>query len=450
MPPIYRRAATSNNDSSTSSDSDRYSQSTVPTSIPSLNHGSISSAAESDRDVRVHYESSQESSTWGDNARASVNTYCSTVPSFDEALEDDDEGAYGHYNYYDYYEKAPRNEAVPATPAEFAQLFPSIRRFQIRHDDASADGDMNIRVDTNLNERGGMPQLITIFHLRMYDLQKREFSLRRYGRDCGREVAHTHQKKPETLKRPGLQRSVSKAFQSFRSKSPEVEKPQAGIVRQDSGYGSSLEDEDGDCHAEKQCQQQRKETETTTQCNAIAMEFSNYAHVCITRKGTRATRKYDFEYWGKNYSWKRLIRKNPATAEDEISYQLVNNASDNIVAVILPDPVSPMTETINGEFVPPCSFYLKDSLADPINGPADVADVIMTTGLMALVDDCIKRKFRQRKMVQLNIPLPMTPNKRVNLEYVGPKRLIDEVFNRRPTMHMRSMSVPISSPNKRR
>lgn len=435
MPPIYRRATTTND--SSMSECDRSSQSTVPSSIPSLEqHGSMSSPTDSE----IY-----------DCGRASANTYCSTVPSFDEGIEEDDE-AYGHYDYYDYYDKAPRSEAVPATPAEFAELYPSIRRFQIRHDDASADGDMNIRVDTDLNERGGIPKLITLFHLRMYDLQKREFSLRRYGRDCGREVAHTHQKKVDTPKRPAIQRSVSKAFQSFRGKSEQER--QMGIQRQDSGYGSSLdEEEEGDNHSEKL---RRKETEESSkQCNAIAMEFSNYAHVCITRKGTKTTRKYDFEYWGKNYSWKRLIRKNPATAEDEISYQLVNNNNDNIVAVILPDPVSPMSinNDLNGEFVPPCSFYLKDSLSDPINGPADVADVIMTTGLMALVDDCIKRRFRTRKLVQLNIPLPMTPSKRVNLEYVGPKRLIDEVFNRRPAMHMRSMSTPVSAvmnPNKRR
>src|SRR5690606_10136079 len=116
----------SKNDSSNSSESDRYSQSTVPTSIPSLNHGSMSSAADSERDVRVHYGASHDSSNWNDGARASVNTYCSTVPSFDEGLEDD-EASYGHYDYCDYYEKAPRHEAVPATPAEFAQLYPSIR-----------------------------------------------------------------------------------------------------------------------------------------------------------------------------------------------------------------------------------------------------------------------------------------------------------------------------------
>ena len=70
--------------------------------------------------------------------------------------------------------------------------------------------------------------------------------------------------------------------------------------------------------------------------------------------------------------------------------------------------------------------------------------VIMATGLTALVDDCIKRRFHKKKTVQLVLPMPMIKNPmKMNLEYVGPKRLIDEVFNRRPTLS-RSQSTQSS------
>lgn len=59
----------------------------------------------------------------------------------------------------------------------------------------------------------------------------------------------------------------------------------------------------------------------------------------------------------------------------------------------------------------------------------------MATGLTALVDDCIKRKFHKKKTVQLVLPVPMAKSPmKMKMEYVGPKRLIDEVFNRRPSL----------------
>lgn len=59
--------------------------------------------------------------------------------------------------------------------------------------------------------------------------------------------------------------------------------------------------------------------------------------------------------------------------------------------------------------------------------------VVIATGLMALVDDCIKRRFHSKQTTQMHIPLLRnTSFKMANLEYIGPKRLIDEVFNRKP------------------
>jgi hypothetical protein len=52
---------------------------------------------------------------------------------------------------------------------------------------------------------------------------------------------------------------------------------------------------------------------------------------------------------------------------------------------------------------------------------------------MALVDDCIKRRFNSKQSTQLHIPLIRNASFKMNMEYIGPKRLIDEVFNRTNT-----------------
>ena len=53
--------------------------------------------------------------------------------------------------------------------------------------------------------------------------------------------------------------------------------------------------------------------------------------------------------------------------------------------------------------------------------------VVVATGLMALVDDSIKLNFHTKQTTQLHIPLFRN---KMHLDYIGPKRLIDEVFNR--------------------
>lgn len=63
-----------------------------------------------------------------------------------------------------------------------------------------------------------------------------------------------------------------------------------------------------------------------------------------------------------------------------------------------------------------------------------IASVIVTTGLVALVDDCIKRKYHKKKTVQLMLPTTGKSPLKMNMEYVGPRRFMDELFNRRPTI----------------
>lgn len=56
--------------------------------------------------------------------------------------------------------------------------------------------------------------------------------------------------------------------------------------------------------------------------------------------------------------------------------------------------------------------------------------VVISTGLIALVDDSIKRRWHSRHGRQLLLPISRSSSFRMNMEYIGPKRLIDEVFNR--------------------
>ena len=62
---------------------------------------------------------------------------------------------------------------------------------------------------------------------------------------------------------------------------------------------------------------------------------------------------------------------------------------------------------------------------------ADHFSVIVATGLIALVDDSIKSHWHSKQHVHMPIPALMKSPLKMNMDYVGPKRLIDEVFNRR-------------------
>jgi len=70
--------------------------------------------------------------------------------------------------------------------------------------------------------------------------------------------------------------------------------------------------------------------------------------------------------------------------------------------------------------------------------------VVVATGLIALVDDCIKRRFHQKQSTQLHIPLIRNASFKMNMEYIGPKRLIDEVFHRTNRGGPPSRHVPAS------
>jgi hypothetical protein len=58
--------------------------------------------------------------------------------------------------------------------------------------------------------------------------------------------------------------------------------------------------------------------------------------------------------------------------------------------------------------------------------------VIISTGLITLVDDCIKRHFhsksKPRRSHSYNVPLT---NSKVDVEFVTPRKMVESIFKRR-------------------
>lgn len=334
-----------------------HSQSTAPTDYsrrPSLKQYHSTGAP--------HIGNPWEESAHEIDGRASVATYASTIPSEEDFDEDEDLFC------------VPENEdesfpstAIPSTPADFAEHFPSTRRLNIKHDDATLDGNMNLRIDTEIKDTEGYPVDLTLFHLRMHDLKNREFSLRRYSRDSGREVCHSSRK---PSKKPGLQRSMSEKLSSLRPKSETKTSTLQGLKRNDSGYGSLC----GDELDEESFREPPKSTSSIPlPSNTVHLEFSNYAHVDIARRGIKSSKRYEFEYWGTQYAWKRLVSRTGSFKET--SYHLVDMESSRPIAHIVPSPMTKaeaQEEESMGGWVPPCSMWISDERIT--QGLTDVAE----------------------------------------------------------------------------
>ena len=297
--------------------------------------------------------------------RSSTGTYASTVLSTEDI---DDEVP--DFEVPEYVQGQSRT-AVPSSPEDFSDFFPSTRGLYIRHDDSTLDGNMNLRVDTEIPASEGGKLDLTLFHLRMHDLKNREFSLRRYCRDSGREVCHSSRKytKPATQRRPILQRSLSSALSSMRPKSSDTKTAATpGLKRHDSGYESMSEDE----VSEGATKSPKGRSDIRLPTNTTQLEFSNYAHIDVKRRGTKATKRYEFEYWGKTYTWKRVSRRDRSTTET--SYHLTNSDIKHAVAHIVPlvlTPAENRMEDVKGGWVRPCSLWINDEKINDLNDLAE-------------------------------------------------------------------------------
>ena len=351
MPSRYQTARRDSISSSEYSQDSDHSQSTAPT---------VYSDALSSKYHQTTLAKYEENSSWdefygsGLDARSSAVTYASTVSSDEDPAED-----FTPYDESDYTYEAFTPSAIPSTPTEFAEYFPSTRRLCIRHDD-TVDGNMNLRIDAETQLSGRRVDL-TLFHLRMHDLKNRDFSLRRYCRESGREVCHSSRKytKPATERRPGLQRSMSNALASLRSKSEPKTAAFKGFKKHDSGY-DSMSDDDGEVEL-KRSYPRESSTTIPLPTNTTKLEFSNYAHIDVKRRGATTSKRYEFEYWGTAYAWKRAAKKNGNGKE--ISYHLLNTETSASVAHIVPTPMTPQEveeENQKGGWVPPCSMWISD------------------------------------------------------------------------------------------
>jgi hypothetical protein len=226
---------------------------------------------------------------------------------------------------------------------------------------------------------------------------------------------------------------VSLCLASFRSK-PEFKRTNSGgslkhnPKRQDSGYASNgNEDDDDDVDSFMSSESKSKSILTPT--NTTKLEFSNYAQVDVKRRGAKSHKRYEFEYWGSNYAWKRVCTKH--SSGESISFHLIKDDSGPAIAHIVPElrPHSQIrAEKEAGGWVPPCSMWISD--VKVLSALTDVADVIISSGLIALVDDCIKLRFNPKPKHTRQVSVPLTPLK-MDLEYVGPKALVEHVFRRR-------------------
>ena len=302
------------------------------------------------------------------DGRSSV---ASTVASEEDFADD-----YPCYQEPEYISEPYSSAAIPSTPLEFAEYFPSTRRLCIKHDD-TVDGNMNLRIDTEKHTSSGRKVDLTLFHLRMHDLKNRDFSLRRYCRESGREVCHSSRKytKPASERRPGLQRSMSNALASLRSKSESKTSTTSSLKRQDSGYDSMSDDEE-DFDSRKSSlslTSKSKNNSIPLPTNTTNLEFSNYAHVDLKRRGTKSAKRYEFEYWGSTYTWRRVAKKTGKSKD--VSYHLYNTETFTPLAHIVPTPMTPseaQAEESKGGWVPPCSMWISDERI--LSGLTDVAE----------------------------------------------------------------------------
>ncbi|ETN42492.1 uncharacterized protein HMPREF1541_01648 [Cyphellophora europaea CBS 101466] len=357
-----------------------------------------------------HVEDPEDLHEGNGDPRSSVETYTSSISS-NEDLADQPEYELPNERHRTY-----ETDAMPSTPPDFAKLFPTTRRLLIQHDDSTSDGNMNLRCDTEAVSQYGERLKMTLFHLRMKNLYERQFSLRRYCRDSGREVCSSKKKyaKPiprtHSRKRPSISKSLSTALHNLGVKTPN---------RQESGY----ESEDGQLEQDLRNFTLSSEVKATIPTNIIRLEYSNYAQVELHRRRQDGAKRWDFEYWGEPYSWKRELSYDDG--EPIYSYELINLRLGTCVAYIMPDKLDQRQESIENEqggWIPPSSLRLTEKSISE-----DLGDVIVSTGLVVLTDDYIKRRWHNAKSARVYVP-----------HDIDPTQAVDQVFSRpSPKIHQR-------------
>lgn len=305
-----------------------------------------------------------------DVAHSSTDTYADSSEDLD--VVDEEPPVYCIYSsFLDLKARVLTTELRATNPSNFAEYFPSSKILSICHDVLSIDNHMNLRVDTeDVNNRG----MVQLFHLRIQDLQLRRFSLRRYERNSGREICKTARK--HVVATPALSRYVSTALAHIKFSSSPSSLLQKLMPDTNSHGGVSIPGPPSSI----------KTDSSLIATNIIRLEFSNYAQVEVKcRNGRRLGKRYEFEYWGYKYVWRRAGKRD--AKYKGISYRLNRVGHATAIANIVPDfqnQWQQYQERKAGNWVPPCAMWISETES------CDVADVIIATGLMALVDDNIE------------------------------------------------------------
>jgi hypothetical protein len=133
------------------------------------------------------------------------------------------------------------------------------------------------------------------------------------------------------------------------------------LKRNDSGYGSLNSSVDVEREAGPGSASSTPPKQPAVDSNLIKLEFSNYAQMDIRRRGAKGSKRYEFEYWGTSYAWRRHVRK---SGDSEIlSYLLTKAGSERTLAHIIPARLSrheALEEQKLGGWVPPCTFWISD------------------------------------------------------------------------------------------
>ena len=388
--PRHTHARTWSKGSATSESSDTDRSSKSSRSIQSSHTRYTNSTSYSDTKPIVRHCERYEECMLGDDPedietkeegpRASTETYTSTVDSDAEPESPQGPSLFPLMRHICY-----EPDALATSPAEFGELFPSKRRILIQHDDTSPDGNLNLRLDTELAVSKGHKVKLTLFHLRMYDLGERQFSLRRYQRQSGREVCNSKRKyvRPAvgSSSLPPRRRSITSTLSKMNLKALKS-KSRPKVIQK---IGQQEESDDDLSMFAAQAN-----VKATIPTNTVKLEFSNYAQIELDRGGL-GEHKSHFEYWGERYSWRRNVYRDES--ELVFSFEMVNLSSGKCIAHITPDKLSQREarhETAQGGWVPPCSMRLT------VRGISnDLGDVIVGTGLIALVDDSIRRHWHE-------------------------------------------------------
>lgn len=334
--------------SSTDSDASDRSKSTAPT----IYSEPMSKLRAEEMDIYDDDDTDEED---GVNSTASASTFGST----DTSTDHDEIDNLPLYAVTDRKRDMFLTDVMPSSSSTFGKLFPSCRRLLIRHDDATLDGNMNLRVDTMVPHRAGYQQDVILFHLRMYDLFTRKFSFRRYCRESGREVCHSERRAiSSNCDKPAmLQRSWSSVLASLRPGS-------SGLGPLSGAHHKRRGSEQNNVFEEDVNGSRSGIDRPATLADSIMMEFSNYAHVELKRRGAGMTKRYEYEYWGTKYQWRHESRREGDLRE--VSYHLVNMRTSQKVAHIVPEILTPMEaidEERKGGWIPPASMWISDTSA---------------------------------------------------------------------------------------